>query len=157
MWRPAPSRLRCHALPDPLGVILDYFLVLVLAILAGGWSVAAGIQFGLNPWGVYIAAVVGSLAFSTVVLVVGGHARDRVVERLFPGAKERVEEGKAAELLDRWGLPGFATLGAAVLGPTVTLSAALIMGLDRRRFAMWYYIGTIVSFGLLTWFWTIVT
>jgi len=138
-------------------VILDYFLVFVLTVLAGGWSIPAGLQFGLSPWGVYLAATLGSIVFSTVVLFFGGRARDRVLERFFPDVAEKVETGRAAGLLDRWGLPGLAIIGGTVLGPTVTLSAALIMGVDRRRFAFWYYLSTIVGFALLTVFWVLVT
>lgn len=39
--------------------------------------------------------------------------------------------------MDRWGLIGFATLGAALLGPTMTLLTALVLGLERRRFLRW--------------------
>ena len=138
-------------------MILDYFLVLVLTVLAGGWSIPAGIQFGLNPLGVYIAAVLGSIGFTTAALLLGGRARDWVSKKVSPKDVDKVDTGKASALLDRWGLPGFAIIGGTILGPTVTVSAAVVLGVDRHRFLAWYLVGTVVGFGLLTLFWAVVT
>lgn len=56
-------------------------------------------------------------------------------------------------LTARWGEPGLAVIGAAVLGPTATLVAAVVIGVDRRRFLTWYIAGTVVSFAALTLLW----
>lgn len=137
-------------------MILDYILVFILTVLAGGWSIPAGIQFGINPLGVYLAAVLGSITTSVVFLTVGGPARDWAAAKLSSDGGGGGKIDRAAGYLDRWGLPGFAIVGGTILGPTVTLASALILGLDRRRFGMWYIIGTIGGFALLTLFWAAV-
>ncbi len=134
----------------------DYVLVMILAILAGGWSLPAGIQFGLDPLGVYIAAVVGSALYAILVLTVGGRWRDVVFDRFLPDAEEKVTEGRASEILERWGVAGLAVIGSVLLGPTITLAAALVLGVERRRFAVWFIVSTVVSFAVLTVFWSAV-
>ena len=104
-----------------------------------------------------VAAVLGSLSFTTLALTAGGKLRERLQERFFPDAEDRVASSKAGEIVDRWGLIGLATIGATLLGPTITLMAALIFGVDRKRFLAWYSLGTVVGFGLLTAFWVAVT
>ena len=136
-------------------MVVEYLMVVVLAVLAGGWSIPAGLLVGLDPLGVFIAAVVGSLAFAGVVLSLGGPARDRIIERFVPDAQDRIADGRAGRFLDRWGIPGLA-MGSVVLGPMLSLAAALVLGVDRGRFAMWYALSTIVGFGLLTVFWALV-
>lgn len=137
-------------------MIFDYVLVVILTIFAGAWSLPAGISFGLDPLGVYLAAVIGSVTYSMLLLVVGGRASDAVFERLVPDAKEKIAEGRAARILDRWGVPGFGLVGPLVLGPTITVAAAVLLGIDRRRFATWYVLSTILGFAVLTAFWAAV-
>ena len=134
-------------------MILEYFLVFVLTILAGGWAIPAGLLFDLDPLGVYVAATLGSLTFTSVL---GGPARDRVTARFFPGAEEKVTASKAGGILDKYGVVGLAVIGSTLLGPTITLLAALIFGVDRRRFLVWYAGATIVGFALMTLFWVAV-
>lgn len=137
-------------------MIFDYVLVVILTLLAGSWSLPSGISFGLDPFGVYVAAVIGSLAYSLIVLTVGGSARDALFDRFMPGANEKVREGRAAGILERWGVAGLAVIGGLVLGPTITLAAALILGVDRKRFWVWYAVSTVVGFAVLTVFWSAV-
>lgn len=137
-------------------MILDYVIVFILSMLAGGWSVAAGVLLGLDPVGVYLVTVSGSAILAVLLLIVGGRVRTWVTERYFPGADERVAGGRAAAITRRWGEPGLAIVGAAVLGPTPTLIAAVVIGVDRRRFLAWYIGGTVVSFALLTLLWTLI-
>ena len=79
-----------------------------------------------------------------------------IQQRFFPDAEDKVASSRAGEIIDRWGVVGLATVAATVLGPTVTLMAALVLGVDRARFLRWYLAGTVVGFGLLTVFWAAV-
>ena len=137
-------------------MFLEFAVVFVLAMLAGGWAIAAGVLIGLDPWGVYFAAVLGSLTFAALVLTLGPRLRDRAFQRFFPDAESKVRESRATEIVDRWGTPGLALFGSILLGPTITLLAALILGLDRKRFAVWWLISTVVGFAGVTIFWVAV-
>ncbi|MGI9621800.1 MAG: hypothetical protein ACR2PK_03105 [Acidimicrobiales bacterium] len=53
-------------------------------------------------------------------------------------------------------IAGLAVIGSVVLGPTITLSAALILGVERRRFGIWYIASTTITFAILTDFWAAV-
>lgn len=136
----------------------DYILVYILALLAGGWAVSAGVTFGLNPVGVYVAAVLGSLTFGAVVLFGGGPIRDRLMAQSEAASRlESQAEDRAGPLIQRWGMRGLALIGPTVLGPSITLTAALLFGFERRRFAMWYTASTLLGFAVLTLFWVLVT
>lgn len=137
-------------------MVFDYVLVVILTVFSGAWALPAGISFGLDPVGVYASAVTGSAAFAVLVLFVGGRYRDVLFERVLPGAAERVATSRAGTIAERWGSPGLALLGGIVLGPTITLAAALVLGVDRRRFLLWYVVGTVGGFAILTGFWAAV-
>ena len=127
------------------------------ASVAGGWSIAAGVLFGLDPILVYVAAVAGSLSFTLIILRLGGPAIEKTLNRLMPDATQRVRESRAQDIFDRWGVIGLATIGGTLLGPAITLAAALLLRVDRRRFTIWYVLSTLIGFALLTAFWVLVT
>ncbi len=134
-------------------MLLDYLIVVTVTLLAGAWSIPIGILLGLPAGGVYVASVAGSVAYTAIVLILVGRARDLVFERWFPTVEERVMESRATLILARWGTPGLAVVGGVLLGPSVTLAAALLLNVPRRTFAAWYVATTFVGFGLLTLFW----
>jgi len=134
-------------------MLVDYALTFILALLAGAWAIPAGILFGLAPLGVFVVTTLGSLAFAAVFLLVGQRAHDALFERLMPGAADRVSSSRAGGIVQRWGAPGLAVVGGLVLGPTVTLLAALVLPVDVKNFTGWYVASTIVGFGLFTAFW----
>lgn len=136
---------------------LEFILVFILAILAGGWSIAAGVLFGLDPILVYVAAVAGSLSFTLIILGLGGPAIEKALNRLMPDATNRVRESAAQDIIDRWGVIGLATIGGTLLGPAITLAAALLLRVNRRRFTIWYVLSTLIGLALLTAFWVLVT
>lgn len=136
---------------------LEYLLVFVLGVLSGGWAIAAGILLKLDPLGVYLAALAGSLSWSLVFLWLTARFRSRFLNRYFPDAEERVASSRAAGIMDRWGVPGLAWVGGLVLGPTLTLLAAAVLGADMRRFRFWWVVSAVVGFALLTVFWVAVT
>lgn len=134
--------------------ILDFLLVFVLTILAGAWSTAAGVLLGINPVAVWVASTLGSISFTLVVLFAAGPWRDRLVEKYFPEREGRIEASPIGMILDRWGVPGLA-LGSIVVGPSLTLAAVLVLGVDRPRFLRWYIPITVVGFAVATAFWVI--
>ena len=137
-------------------MILDYAIVVAVTLVAGAWSIPVGLLLDLPAGGVYAAAVVASLVFTLIVLFGGGRARDVMFARWLPGVDEKVRAGRAGAILDRWGVPGLAILGGLLLGPSVTLAAALVLDVPRRRFAAWYGAVTVLGFALLTWVWQLI-
>lgn len=118
-------------------MILECFIVFVLAMLAGLWATAAGVFKELDPSAVLLVAIAGSFTFTLVVLFVGGSWRDKLVATCMPDADERVAGSKLSAVLNRYGVPGFA-FASIIFGPGLTLAGVLTLGVDRRRFFLWY-------------------
>lgn len=133
-----------------------HVLVFVLTVFIGVFAIGLGILVGLDPVSVFVTTTLSSLVYMWVVLA-GGSS---LLTKLFPSAMAKLEssaDGSRAErLVDRWGVPGLAVVGSVVLGPTLTLISALLLGVDRRRFAWWYAASTVVSFAMFTALWQMV-
>ena len=52
-------------------------------------------------------------------------------------------------MVERWGTAGFGLIGPVIIGPSLSILGALVLGLDRRKFALMFTIGTVVGFALL--------
>ena len=109
----------------------------------------SGILFDLNPIGVWIAASLGSLSFLAVALTAGGKLRDVLVRRLGGESGEQQIRDKAGSMVERWGITGFGLIAPVIIGPSLSILGALVLGLDRRRFALMFTIGTVLGFGVL--------
>ena len=132
-------------------MIFDYVLVGVLAFFAGGWAIPAGITFGLSSVGVWTAASIGSSLGIAFMIYLAGRVGDVATRRF--GSPELVANPRARSILDRWGVAGLALIGTVLLGPTLTVVAALALGVDRRRFTMWAIVATIGVSTVITLAW----
>jgi membrane protein YqaA with SNARE-associated domain len=135
-----------------VNVLLTYLTVVLATAVLGAWSIPLGLLLDLPPLGVYLAAVAGSLLVTVLVLTLGGRLRDLVERRIRQG-REPIAAARAETLLARWGVPGLALAGGLLLGPTITLTTALVLDVPRRRFGLWYGVGTVLGFGVLTALW----
>lgn len=61
--------------------------------------------------------------------------------------------GRTRQVLDRWSV---ASIGVVVRGPTVTVLAVLLVGVERGTFVVWAALRTFVFFVGLTIFWAAV-
>jgi len=133
-------------------VIFDYVLVGILAFFAGGWAIPAGVLFGLSRVGVWAAASLGSSAGIAFMVYVAGRGRDAISRRR--GVSDEIEvHHRARVLVERWGVGGLAVVGTVVLGPTITTVAAIALGVDRLRFAVWAIVATLGVSTVLTLAW----
>lgn len=117
-----------------MAAVLDVLAVAAGAAVSGGWVIPIGLLLGLGATTTLVAAYVGAMGMTTVTVLLGGRVREWLLRRLGPDAQERVREGRAPQLLDRWGVVGLASFGMIVLGPTVTVLAVLLLGVPRGRF-----------------------
>lgn len=134
----------------------DYALLFVVAGFAGGWAIPVGITFGMDPLAVMVLCWLGTVVVTAIWMELGDRGRAVLVARLGSDAERRIVEGRAARIVDRWGVVGLATGGLLVLGPTITMLAVLVLGVDGRRFLIWSSVSTIVMFAALTAFWSTV-
>ncbi|MFW2382906.1 MAG: small multi-drug export protein [Acidimicrobiales bacterium] len=137
-------------------MLLEYGVLFFLAILAGGWAIPAGLLFGLSGLGVYLTCFAASFVTTLLLLYLGERFQDTALDRFIPDAESKVADSSAERLLDRWGVPGLAIVGGLILGPTITVLAALFFQVDRNRFTVYYLGSTAVVFALVTVFWSLV-
>ena len=109
----------------------------VIALAIGGFAPLVGVALGWEPLAVWLGAAIGSILFMLIVVFGAGPLRDRIMAR-FSKRSDEDKQGRVRQLYDRYGVIGLATVAPMVVGPAITLIAALVFGVPRVRFARWY-------------------
>lgn len=130
-------------------------IVAIGGALFGGFAIPAGFLLDLPPLATYLAAVAGAVAFTWIVLLSGGAARDWLVQRF--ADREEKAESRVQRLIDRYGVKGLGIIGPFFPGVAASSLAGLAMGLDARALARWMSAGTALLYAAYTLFWWAVT
>lgn len=123
-------------------------VVIVTAMLSGGWAIPLGFSLGLSGVEIYLAANVGSMTG----LVVGLFAGDRVRQAL---ARRRPlpsfdPESRMGRLLERHGAKGLGLVGPVFPGVLPSVLIGLATGLPRRSLLIWMTVGIAGLFAIYT-------
>jgi len=117
------------------------FLAAATPVLEVLVVIPAGVLAGLSPAPTAIIALAGNL--STVALVaVGGSELVRRWRRRRPSAEHPSRRSqRARQLVQRWGVPGFALLAPLTTGTHIATLAALAIGAEKGRVLRWMAAG----------------
>ncbi len=137
-----------------MDVLLQFLGAAVMAVLIGGFAPLIGVAVGWNALAVFLGATSGSIAFMWLVIFGAAPIRARIQKRF--GNTDAKGESRVRYFYERYGEVGLATLVPLVLGPVVALTAAVIFGVDKARFAGWYAASTAIGFAVLTVLWVVV-
>lgn len=109
--------------------------------------VPAGILFGLNPWLVVFAAVVGNAVTIFVFAYAGARIRQWVsARRSAKGKKDNSHKYvKAQQAFEKWGIYGLALLGPIVIGTQFCAAIAVAAGTKPLRTSL------IITAGMALW------
>ena len=123
-------------------------VVALISFVSGGFAIPIGFALGLEPFGVYLAASVGSVAGLVVFLYAGDKVRERVLRGREPA---EVDTGsRIRELVDRYGAKGLGLVGPIFPGVTASVIIGLSLGLSRASLARWMSFGIAVMFAIYT-------
>lgn len=125
----------------------DFLIVLVTALVSGGFAIPVGFLLEMPAFTIYLAAVVGSVIGMVVFAFVGGGLRTWIVGRMKnpEEAQERVNQ-----MLGERGVRGLGLFGPLFPGVTVSVVAGLAVGADRGELIKWMTIGIFALFALYT-------
>lgn len=105
-------------------------------------AIPAGFAFGLSPWLILAASVVGGLAGVFVAAFLG----DRV-KRLFNSKKKpteaKVQTGLIYRIWNKYGIIGLGFLGTMTVGAPVSLAVGIGFKAPLQKLVTWCCIGVI--------------
>jgi hypothetical protein len=125
----------------------DFLIVVLTALISGGFAIPLGFLLEMPALSVYVAAVAGAVVGMIIFAFVGGGLRSWVIGRM-----ENPEEAqeKVSGLLGKWGTPGLGLIGPIFPGVTISTIAGLALGADRGELVRWMTVGIFGLYAVYT-------
>jgi len=125
----------------------DFLIVVVTALLSGGFAIPLGFLLEMPMLSIYVAAVAGAIIGMVVFAFVGGGLRSWMMKRM--KNPEDAHE-KVSKVLGQWGTRGLGLIGPIFPGVTVSVVVGLAAGIDRNELVKWMTIGIFGLYAVYT-------
>ena len=125
----------------------DFLIVVLTALLSGGFAIPLGFLLEMPMLSIYVAAVAGAIIGMVVFAFVGGGLRSWMMKRM--KNPEDAHE-KVSKVLGQWGTRGLGLIGPIFPGVTVSVVVGLAAGIDRNELVKWMTIGIFGLYAVYT-------
>lgn len=129
-------------------MFLEFFTVAALASFEIYAAIPAGFVFGLSPWLIFLASVIGGLAGVFVAAFLGDKIRG-----LFDRKKQKEAKPKTGliyRIWNKYGIIGLGLLGTVTVGAPVSLAVGIGFKAPLKKLITWCCIGIITRCTLFT-------
>ena len=125
----------------------DFLIVVLTALLSGGFAIPLGFLLEMPMLSIYVAAVAGAIIGMVVFAFVGGGLRSWMMKRMKNPEDAHEKVGK---VLGQWGTRGLGLIGPIFPGVTVSVVVGLAAGIDRNELVKWMTIGIFGLYAVYT-------
>ena len=129
--------------------MLKIFTVAGLATFEIWAAIPAGFAFGLNPWTIFFASLVGGL----VGVFVAAYLGDKI-ELFFSKYRkpktEKPKTGLAYKLWKRYGLIGLGFIGTFTVGAPISLAVGVGFNVNLSKLVPWCCLGVFARCAIFT-------
>jgi len=131
-----------------------YFKILTVAGLASFEiyaAIPAGFAFGLSPWIIFAASLIGGVAGVFVAAFLGDRIR-RLFSKNKPPEETKPTTGLVYRIWNKYGIIGLGLLGTITVGAPVSLAVGIGFKAPLQKLITWCCIGVLtrcISFTLI--------
>jgi membrane protein YqaA with SNARE-associated domain len=121
-------------------MLLKILTVAALATFEIYAAIPAGFAFGLSPWTIFFASLVGGLTGVFVAGFLGERIR-RFFHREHTATEEKQRHPRMVKIWNKYGVAGLGFLGTISIGAPITIAVALALKADFKKLLIWCCIG----------------
>ena len=125
----------------------DFAIVMLTALVSGGFAIPLGFLLEMPALEVYVASVIGAALGMAVFAFVGGGLRSWITKRI---KNPEEAQAKVAGLLGKWGIRGLGLIGPVFPGVTVSVVVGLAAGVNRNELLRWMTVGIFALYAIYT-------
>ncbi|MDB5202340.1 MAG: hypothetical protein JWQ27_1749 [Ferruginibacter sp.] len=111
-------------------------------------AIPAGYAFGLSPWTIFFASLVGGLAGVFVSAFLG--EKIRAFFRKNKPVEEKKTTGLIHRIREKYGLIGLGFLGTITVGAPVSIGVGTAFNLDLKKLVLWCCLGVFTRCAVFT-------
>jgi membrane protein YqaA with SNARE-associated domain len=112
-------------------------------------AIPAGFAFGLSPWTIFFASVVGGLAGVFVATFLGDKIR-AFFHKKKPLKDETKKHPVITRLWKKYGIAGLGIIGTITVGAPISIAVGTGLNVNLKKLLVWCCIGVLVRCSLFT-------
>lgn len=114
-------------------------------------AIPAGFAFGLSPWTIFFASLIGGLVGVYVAVFLGERIKKLIARFRKPKAEsEKPKTGMVYRIWEKYGIIGLAFLGTMTVGAPVSIGVGVGFNVPLKKMVMWCCLGVLVRCALFT-------
>ncbi len=129
--------------------VLKILTVAALATFEIYAAIPAGFAFGLSPWIIFTASLIGGLVGVYVAAFLGERIQ-RFVKRYRKPKVEKPKTGVIYRIWDKFGVIGLGFLGTMTVGAPVSIGVGVGFNVPLKKLLVWCCLGVLVRCALFT-------
>ena len=130
-------------------MFLKILTVAALATFEIYAAIPAGFAFGLSPWVIFFASLIGGL----VGVFVAGFLGDKIrtlLHKKKPLKTEKEKHPMIVKLWNKYGIIGLGFLGTLSVGAPISIAVGLGLRANFKKLITWCCIGVLIRCGVFT-------
>lgn len=112
-------------------------------------AIPAGFAFGLSPWIIFAASLVGGLVGVYVAVFLGEYIK-LLIARFRKPKPPKPKTGLVYKIWDKYGIIGLGFLGTMTVGAPVSIGVGVGFNVPLKKMVMWCCLGVLVRCALFT-------
>jgi membrane protein YqaA with SNARE-associated domain len=112
-------------------------------------AIPTGFAFGLSPWIIFLASLIGGLIGVYVAAFLGGKIQ-KLAARFRKPKEEKPKTGIIYKIWDKYGVIGLGFLGTMTVGAPVSIGVGVGFNVPMKRLLGWCCLGVLVRCALFT-------
>jgi membrane protein YqaA with SNARE-associated domain len=112
-------------------------------------AIPAGFAFGLSPWIIFAASLVGGLTGVYVAVFLGERIKKLIARFRKPGPA-KPKTGIIYKIWDKYGVIGLGFLGTMTVGAPVSIGVGVGFNVPLKKMMAWCCLGVLVRCALFT-------
>lgn len=105
-------------------------------------AIPAGFAFGLSPWTIFFASVIGGLVGVFVATFLGDKIR-AFFHKKKPGSSETKRHPVITRIWNKYGIVGLGILGTITVGAPISIAVGTGLNVNLKKLLVWCCIGVI--------------
>jgi len=129
-------------------MLYQFFTVAALATFEIYAAIPAGFAFGMDPWLIFLASVVGGIVGVFLTTFLGDYVRKFFYKN--KPKKEKPKTGIVYKIWDKYGIIGLGVLGTITVGGPISIGVGVGLNVPLYKMLSWCCVGVVIRCLLFT-------
>ena len=113
-------------------------------------AIPAGFAFGLSPWMIFVASIIGGVIGAIVAAFFGDKIRAFFHKKKPTQKDETKKHPVITTLWNKYGIAGLGTIGTITVGAPISIAVGTGLNVNLKKLLVWCCLGVIIRCSVFT-------